>query len=69
MCAVVDTISDGWTWNFFVPQDGEPCFSPFTGLDEEGLDVIKAMRVFMNSTFYGTEGPGFGDIFAVTKRG
>lgn len=69
MCAVVDTISDGWTWNFFVPQDGEPCFSPFTGLDDEGLDVIKAMRVFMNSTFYGTEGPGFGDIFAVTKRG
>ncbi len=68
MCAVVDTISDGWTWNFFVPEGGEPCFSPFTGLDEEGLDVIRAMRVFMNSTFYGTDGPGFGDIFADTER-
>ena len=48
MCAVVDTVSDGWIWNFFVPQDGEPCFSPFAGLDEEGLDIIQAMRVFMN---------------------
>lgn len=68
MCAVVDTISDGWTWNFFVPQDGEPCFSPFAGLDEEGLDIIQAMRVFMNSTFYGTDGPDFRDIFAGTER-
>lgn len=68
MCAVVDTVSDGWTWNFFVPQDGEPCFSPFAGLDEEGLDIIQAMRVFMNSTFYGTDGPGFRDIFAGTER-
>lgn len=68
MCAVVDTISDGWTWNFFVPQDGEPCFSPFTGLDDEGLDIIQAMRVFMNSTFYGMDGPGFRDIFAGTER-
>ncbi len=68
MCAVVDTVSDGWTWNFFVPQDGEPCFSPFAGLDEEGLDIIQAMRVFMNSTFYGTDGPDFRDIFAGTER-
>lgn len=68
MCAVVDTVSDGWTWNFFVPQDGEPCFSPFAGLDEEGLDIIKAMRVFMNSTFYGSDGPDFRDIFAGTER-
>ena len=68
MCAVVDTISDGWTWNFFVPQGGEPCFSPFAGLDEDGLDIIRAMRVFINSTFYGTDGPGFGDIFADTER-
>ena len=42
--------------------------APFAGLDEEGLDVIRAMRVFMNSTFYGTDGPGFGDIFADTER-
>ena len=68
MCAVVDTVSDGWTWNFFVPQDGEPCFSPFAGLDEEGLDIIQAMRVFMNSTFYGSDGPDFRDIFAGTER-
>ena len=68
MCAVVDTVSDGWTWNFFVPQDGEPCFSPLAGLDEEGLDIIQAMRVFMNSTFYGTDGPDFRDIFAGTER-
>lgn len=68
MCAVVDTVSDGWTWNFFVPQDGEPCFSPFAGLDEEGLDIIQAMRVFMNSTFYGTDSPDFRDIFAGTER-
>lgn len=68
MCAVVGTVSDGWTWNFFVPQDGEPCFSPFAGLDEEGLDIIQAMRVFMNSTFYGTDGPDFRDIFAGTER-
>ena len=68
MCAVVDTVSDGWTWNFFVPQDGEPCFSPFAGLDEEGLDIMQAMRVFMNSTFYGTDGPDFRDIFAGTER-
>ena len=68
MCAVVDTVSDGWTWNFFVPQDGEPCFSPFAGLDEEGLDIRQAMRVFMNSTFYGTDGPDFRDIFAGTER-
>ena len=68
MCAVVDTVSDGWTWNFFVPHDGEPCFSPFAGLDEEGLDIIQAMRVFMNSTFYGTDGPDFRDIFAGTER-
>ena len=38
------------------------------GLDEDGLDIIRAMRVFMNSTFYGTDGPGFGDIFADTER-
>ncbi len=68
MCAVVDTVSDGWTWNFFVPQDGEPCFSPYVGLDEKGMDIIKAMRVFMNSTFYGTDGPDFRDIFAGTER-
>ena len=68
MCAVVDTISDGWTWNFFVPQGGEPCVSPFLGLNEEGLDVINAMRTFMNSTFYGEDGPGFEDIFAGTER-
>lgn len=68
MCAVVDTVSDGWTWNFFVPQDGEPCFSPYVGLDEKGMDIIKAMRVFMNSTFYGSDGPDFRDIFAGTER-
>ena len=68
MCAVVDTVSDGWTWNFFVPQDGEPCFSPYVGLDEKGMDIIQAMRVFMNSTFYGTDGPDFRDIFAGTER-
>lgn len=68
MCAVVDTVSDGWTWNFFVPQDGEPCFSPYVDLDEKGMDIIKAMRVFMNSTFYGSDGPDFRDIFAGTER-
>lgn len=68
MCAVVDTISDGWTWNFFVPQGGEPCVSPFLELNEEGLDVINDMRTFMNSTFYGEDGPGFEDIFAGTER-
>lgn len=68
MCAVVDTVSDGWTWNFFVTQDGEPCFSPYVGLDEKGMDIIKAMRVFMNSTFYGSDGPDFRDIFAGTER-
>lgn len=68
MCAVVDTVSDGWTWNFFVPQDGEPCFSPYVGLDEKGMNIIKAMRVFMNSTFYGSDGPDFRDIFAGTER-
>lgn len=68
MCAVVDTVSDGWTWNFFVPQDGEPCFSPYVGPDEKGMDIIKAMRVFMNSTFYGSDGPDFRDIFAGTER-
>ena len=64
----MDTVSDGWTWNFFVPQDGEPCFSPYVGLDEKGMDIIKAMRVFMNSTFYGSDGPDFRDIFAGTER-
>lgn len=24
MCAVVDTVSDGWTWNFFVPRTESP---------------------------------------------
>lgn len=68
MCAVVDTISDAWTWNFFVPQGGEPCYSPFSVLPNDELDIIRAMRVFMNSTFYGAEGPDFWDIFAVTDK-
>ena len=68
MCAVVDTISDAWTWNFFVPQGGEPCYSPFSVLPNDELDIIRAMRAFMNSTFYGAEGPDFWDIFAVTDK-
>ena len=68
MCAVVDTISDAWTWNFFVPEAGEPCFSPFSILENDELDIIRAMRVFMNSTFFGTDGPDFWDIFAAADK-
>lgn len=68
MCAVVDGVSDAWNWNFFVPEGGEPCFSPYSSLDNDELDIIRAMRVFMNSTFFGTDGPDFWDIFAVTDK-
>ena len=59
MCAVVDTISGRLDLELLRSPGRRAVHSPFSGApDDEGW-IIRAMRVFMNSTFYGADGPDF----------
>lgn len=64
MCAVTDSVMDAWTWRCFVPEGGEPRSSPRFGLDASDYEIVRAMQLFMRSTFADGEGPGFADLAA-----
>ncbi|MFR3288810.1 MAG: hypothetical protein ACLTSG_00010 [Lachnospiraceae bacterium] len=61
----MDTISDGWTWNFFVPEGGEhPCFLALHAAWDERASTRQPRHAPWHEQYipYGTGRPGLGDI-------